>query len=70
MRVDKIIDSWVHPVLSDREVLIVTYRCLDLGEIPAVTISDEHRASCWVPLCDCPSYTMPTGYLRSIQAST
>lgn len=68
--IDKIIDSWVYPVLPGREVLIVTYRCLDLGEIPAVTISDEHHASRWVPLDECPSYTMPAGYLRSIQAST
>ena len=68
--VDKIIDSWVYPVLPDREVLIVTYRCLDLAELPAVTISDEHQASRWVPLGDCPTYTMPAGYLRSIHMST
>ena len=68
--VGEIIDSWVYPVLPDREVLVVTYRCLDLGEIPAVTIGDEHQAGRWVPLTDCPSYPMPVGYLRSIQAST
>lgn len=68
--VDKIIDSWVYPVLPNREVLIVTYRCLDLDESPTITISDEHQASRWVPLGDCPSYPMPVGYLRSIQAST
>ena len=42
--VDKIVDSWVHPVLADRQVLIVTYRCHDLGDIPPITISHEHRA--------------------------
>lgn len=68
--VDKIVDSWVYPVLADRKVLIVTYRCLDLDDVPEVAVSSEHRAGRWVPISDCASYKMPGGYLRSIRSST
>ncbi|MEM7274262.1 MAG: NUDIX hydrolase [Actinomycetota bacterium] len=68
--VDRIVDAWVYPIRPDHSVLIVTYRCVDLGAIPVITISDEHRSGRWVPLDACADAPMPSGYLRSIQAST
>ena len=67
--VDRILDSWVYPVLTDRRVLIVTYRCHDLDALLPITISDEHNDVRWMPLDRCPNLPMPTGYLRSIRAS-
>ncbi len=66
--VDRILDSWVYPVLADRRVLIVTYRCHDLDRLRSLTVSDEHREARWVPIEECPRLPLPAGYLRSIQA--
>lgn len=68
--VEGIVDSWVYPVLPDRSVVIVTYRCCDLGELPGLVPSEEHRECCWVPLGDCDGYAMPSGYRRSIRSAT
>jgi 8-oxo-dGTP pyrophosphatase MutT (NUDIX family) len=64
----RIVDSWVYPVVPEQHVVIVTYRCTNFDEIPAVAISDEHHAARWVHVDDCPNHPMPTGYLSSIQA--
>lgn len=68
--VDRIIDSWVYPVLPDRQVLIVTYRCIDLDGLAPITISAEHRDVRWVPLDGVGRHPMPEGYRRSIDACT
>ncbi len=67
--VERIIDSWVYPVLPDRQVLIVTYRCSELDEVAAATVSDEHRDVRWVRFDECDSYVMPAGYRRAIAAA-
>ncbi|MEM9615567.1 MAG: NUDIX domain-containing protein [Actinomycetota bacterium] len=71
--VEGIVDAWVHPVLPDRSVLIVTYRCVDLdrgvgGRPPAIEVSDEHRVARWTPVAALDELSMPVGYRRSIEA--
>ncbi len=61
-----IVDSWVYPVLPDRRVLIVTYRCAELDDLVAVTVSAEHRTLRWVSLDDLARCRLPDGYRRSI----
>lgn len=67
VEVDRIVDSWVYPVLAGRQVLIVTYRCTELDDLAAITVSAEHRAVRWVPLDDLARHPMPDGYRRSIE---
>jgi len=68
VEVDGIVDSWVYPVLPDRQVLIVTYRCTELDDVAPITVSAEHRDVRWVPLDALARYPMPDGYRRSIDA--
>jgi len=68
VEIDRIVDSWVYPVLPDRQVLIVTYRCAELDDLAPVTVSAEHRAVRWVPLEDLAGLRLPDGYRRSIEA--
>ncbi len=65
----RILDSWVYPVLAERTVLIVTYACEPLPEIPELLISSEHEAARFVPIGETASYPMPDGYRRSIAAA-
>ena len=70
--VEGIIDTWVYPVRPDGEVLIVTYRCVDLDGGPhanPIDLSDEHGDARWFPIADCAQLPMPTGYLRSIRTA-
>ncbi len=63
-----IVDTWVYPVLPDRQVLIVTYRCAELTDLAAITVSAEHRAVRWIPLDDLTGLALPEGYRRSIES--
>ncbi len=68
VEVSEIIDSWVYPVLTNRSVLIVTYGCRHLEEIPTLVVSSEHRAARFVATAESYRYKMPEGYRDSIRA--
>jgi 8-oxo-dGTP pyrophosphatase MutT (NUDIX family) len=65
--VEAILDSWLYPVLPQREVLIVTYglRRTDLG---VLRVSTEHRRLGRFALGELDGLPMPDGYRRSIRS--
>jgi 8-oxo-dGTP pyrophosphatase MutT (NUDIX family) len=64
---DRLLDTWVYSVAPEVRVLIVTYGCSELREVPAA-LSDEHRALAWFSLAEVRALPMPEGYKASIAA--
>lgn len=64
--VDGIIDSWIYEPVPGRKVLIVTYGCGELGSVPDLTVSPEHREIRFLPLAELDGLHLPDGYRRSI----
>jgi len=66
--VDAILDSWVYNICGQVEVLIVTYRCRNLGP-EDISVSHEHKEVALFYLEQLDSLPMPNGYRVSIKRS-
>jgi 8-oxo-dGTP pyrophosphatase MutT (NUDIX family) len=65
--VERILDSWVYPVLPTRSVFVVTYGC-STAETAVPTISPEHREIGLFRADALAGLRLPAGYRRSIAA--
>ncbi len=69
VEVDRLLDTWVYPVLPERQVLIVTFACRPLTATTPPTISDEHLDARWATVAECGRLALPEGYRRSVEAA-
>jgi 8-oxo-dGTP pyrophosphatase MutT (NUDIX family) len=66
VEVDRLLDTWVYPVLPERRVLIVTFACRSVPHGSEPMVSDEHLGARWATVDECRELPLPDGYLRSI----
>lgn len=66
--VEHIVDSWLYPVLPNKEVLIVTYFCRLLDERSVLRISHEHKEVGLYGPGEIAALPIPQGYRLSILA--
>jgi 8-oxo-dGTP pyrophosphatase MutT (NUDIX family) len=67
VRMGPILDCWQYHIRDGVDVLIVTYGCYVVGDVP-VQISHEHKQAGLFTMAEVDDLRMPQGYRRSIQA--
>jgi 8-oxo-dGTP pyrophosphatase MutT (NUDIX family) len=68
VRAQALIDAWLHEVLPQRRVLILTYGCIAADPSAGLHVSAEHREARLFDPAGINTLRMPSGYRRSIHS--
>jgi 8-oxo-dGTP pyrophosphatase MutT (NUDIX family) len=67
VKAEKLLDVWIYKVVSDVEVLIITFGC-SLIQPGSIRISQEHTEVGLFPIEQLPEINAPKGYIQSIKS--